>query len=56
MSDHAPLILVAYFLPAAIGFARSHRDALKISLATVFLGWTGVVWLGALGWSLTNGK
>ncbi|WP_316207546.1 superinfection immunity protein [Bradyrhizobium sp. SZCCHNR3118] len=42
-----------YFLPALIAFSRTHHQRVAILLLNLFLGWTGLGWIGALVWSAT---
>lgn len=48
------IITVVYLLPGIIASSRHHHNALAIWLVTLFLGWTGLGWLIAFIWSLTN--
>jgi len=49
------LILVAFaLLPAIVAFARGHRHPWVILLLNLFLGWTGIVWLGTLIWAIAG--
>ena len=45
--------LVMYFLPAIVACTRSHHNAAAIFILTLFLGWTGLVWIIALVWAFT---
>lgn len=45
---------VVYFLPTIIAFSREHRNAVKICLVNLLLGWTVLGWLVVLIWALTN--
>jgi len=49
-----PLLLLFYLLPALSAAARRHRSAPAIFVLTIFLGWTGLGWLWALIWALTD--
>jgi len=42
------LCIIIYFLPFFIATAREHKNRIAILLLNVFLGWTGLEWLGAL--------
>ena len=46
--------LGAYFFPVIIAVLRKHRNALAIGMLNLFLGWTGLGWIGALIWACTN--
>ena len=49
------LILVAFaLLPAIVAFARGHRHPWAILFLNLFLGWTGIVWLGTLIWAIAG--
>jgi uncharacterized membrane protein len=52
-----PLCLLGlgiYFLPTIIAVVRKHPNKLPIFLIDLFLGCTGLGWVGALVWSLIN--
>ena len=40
-----------YLLPIFIAVARRHRHLLPIVLTTLFFGWSGIGWVGALVWA-----
>ncbi len=44
-------LLAIYFFPAVIAYRRKHPGTLAIVMLNLFLGWTGVGWLGALAWA-----
>ena len=46
--------LVMYFIPSIIGFIRGHASKWGIFALNLFLGWTMILWLVALIWSLSN--
>lgn len=46
-----PLIAV-YFLPTILAVVKKHPRLLPIVLINLFLGWSGIAWIGALVWSL----
>ena len=48
------LALAAYFLPSIVAAARKHRNTTAIFFLNLFLGWSGIGWIGALIWALTN--
>jgi T4 superinfection immunity protein len=47
------VILACYFFPSIIAVCRGHHNTLAIFLLNLFLGWTGLGWLGSLIWSAT---
>jgi hypothetical protein len=48
------LALAAYFLPSIVAAARKHRNTTAIFFLNLLLGWSGIAWIGALIWALTN--
>jgi hypothetical protein len=48
----AIILLPLTFLPSIIAAARRHPKVLWIFLLNLFLGWTGIGWIGALVWSV----
>ena len=49
-----PLVLAAlYFLPAIVAVWRGHRNAIPISILTLFFGWTILGGVACLAWSFT---
>jgi Superinfection immunity protein len=48
------LALAAYFLPSIVAAARKHRNTTAIFFLNLLLGWSGIGWVGALIWALTN--
>jgi len=44
------LCLAIYLLPLLIATAIDHKNRIAIGLLNLFLGWTGLGWLGALIW------
>ena len=46
------LCVVIYFLPFFIACIREHKNRAAILLLNLFLGWTGLGWLGALVWAV----
>lgn len=51
------LILVAgllYFMPTFVATYRSHRNMAPIFMTNLLLGWSGLGWIAALVWSLTD--
>jgi len=47
-------LFIVYFLPGLIGLARKHRNGNAITALNLLAGWTGVGWIIALVWSLTD--
>ena len=47
------LSIFFYFLPAFIAFRRKHHNRFAILALNLLLGWTFLVWVAALVWSLT---
>ena len=47
-------ILAVYFLPSFIAFSRQHKNKIAIFLLNLLLGWTVLVWVGSLVWSVTR--
>ena len=45
---------VLYFLPTMMAFGREHRDANRICVLNLFLGWTLLGWIVFCVWALTN--
>ncbi|MXV43567.1 superinfection immunity protein [Saccharibacter sp. 17.LH.SD] len=41
-----------YFLPTIIAVIRKHEYKGVITIVNIFCGWTGLVWLGLLAWSV----
>ncbi len=48
------ILLILYFAPSVIAFARSHHNKWAIFALNLLLGWTVLGWIGALVWSLTD--
>lgn len=48
------VLIVPYFAPAIVAFARGHHQKWAIFALDLFLGWTFLGWVGALVWSLTK--
>ena len=58
-SDYETILTVViafliYFLPSTIAFHRRVPNKWAILILNFTLGWTGVAWVAALVWSLTN--
>jgi hypothetical protein len=47
------LLVLAYFLPSLVAFARGHQSWLEIVTCNLLLGWTLLGWIAAFVWSLT---
>jgi hypothetical protein len=41
-----------YLIPAFIAFARGHPHRYALFWLNLFLGWSGIVWFGALIWAI----
>ncbi len=54
MSSITIYLLVLYFSPTIIAIYRRHNSVVAISLLNFFLGWTGIVWIVILIWSLNK--
>jgi hypothetical protein len=48
------IALLIYFFPAIVANRRQHHNALAIFMLNLFLGWTGLGWIGALIWACTD--
>ena len=46
--------LLVYLAPYWIALFRNHPQKKAIFVLTLFLGWTGVVWVGAFVWAVWN--
>lgn len=51
VAQHVTLCVLAYLAPAIIAWTRRMRNAMSITIVTVFLGWTLVGWVVALSWA-----
>lgn len=61
MKEFFPLLFAvgtfaAYLTPWIVSRVREHHNSLAIFWLTILLGWTGIGWIAALIWSLTNQK
>jgi hypothetical protein len=45
------VMIALYFLPSIVGYKKVNFGA--IFVLNMFLGWTGIGWIGALIWALT---
>lgn len=43
-----------YFVPTFVAFSRSHKQRVAIFVLNLFAGWTAILWVVALAWSLTS--
>ena len=50
------VLLLLYFLPCFIASNRKHPQTAPIIILTLFGGWTGVLWVACLAWSLCGLK
>ena len=48
------IIILLYFLPSLIAFARGHRNSAAICATNTLLGFTGLGWAAALIWAMTD--
>ena len=48
------LIFGAYFLPAIAAYWRRHHNTAAILTLNLLLGWTGLGWIIALVWAMTE--
>ena len=48
------IALAVYFLPTIIASFRKHKSVLAIGLVNLLFGWTGIGYLWALIWSLSD--
>lgn len=46
--------LIIYFIPSFIAQLRGNKNLAAILILNVFLGWTGLGWVGALIWASLN--
>jgi hypothetical protein len=46
------LVVQIYFIPVRIAVNRKHPNTMPIVVLTIAGGWTGLLWIGALVWSL----
>ena len=47
-------LLVLFFAPNMIAYARGHRSAHAILALNILLGWTALGWIIAMVWALTG--
>lgn len=48
------ILLLIYLLPSIVAASRKHNNEGAIVALNLLLGWTGLGWIGALIWALTN--
>lgn len=56
-ADLAPLFIIGffiYFLPTIIAFGKGRANTLAIFALNLFLGFSGIAWVIALVWALTE--
>ena len=46
------LFVVVYFLPSVIALGRRNPDINSVFLINLWLGWTIIGWITAIGWAL----
>jgi uncharacterized membrane protein len=54
MADLPIWLLLLYFLPVFVAASRKHKNTSPIAVITLFLGWTGLMWVIALAWALSD--
>jgi membrane protein YdbS with pleckstrin-like domain len=47
-------VIVVWLVPAIVAYRRHHRNTQAILALDFFLGWTGIGWVAALVWALTD--
>ena len=52
----ALIILMVYLLPGAIAHSKNRSSASAIMMFNILLGWTGICWIAALVWAMSDGK
>ena len=46
--------LIFYFTPTYVAYQRQHSNIMPIFLTNLFFGFTGIGWVAALIWSMTD--
>ncbi|HAG53497.1 MAG TPA: hypothetical protein DCL21_06900 [Alphaproteobacteria bacterium] len=46
--------ILCYLFPSAVAYGRKHNNFKAIFALNVLLGWSGIAWVVALVWSLTD--
>ena len=54
MHAFAVIVLLVYFAPTIISFARDHQSRMAIFVLNLLFGWTVFGWFFAFIWSLTG--
>lgn len=47
-------VIVGYFVPSIVAGSRKHKSVMAIVLVNILFGWTGIGWIWALIWALSN--
>ena len=50
----AYVVLVIYSLPVSIARRRGHPNVMAITVLTFFGAWTGILWIAALVWAVSE--
>lgn len=48
------ILVLIYLLPTMVAASRGHNNCLAIAGLNIMTGFTGVGWVAAMVWSLTN--
>ena len=48
------LVVCVYLLPVLIACSRNHPQTAPIAIINMFFGWTLIVWVGCLAWSVSG--
>lgn len=48
------VVACLYFLPTIIATKRKHHNSAPICIINIFLGWTFLGWVIALGWAFSK--
>lgn len=49
-----PAVLVVYFIPGAVAYARHHSRPHVVLLFNLLIGWTLIGWVMTLVWAISN--
>jgi hypothetical protein len=52
--EHLSLLVGVYLIPTIVAHGRKHNQRNAITALNILLGWTGLGWVGAFVWALTN--
>lgn len=52
----ALFIFAIYMIPTIIASRKKHKNLAAIATLNVVAGWSGIGWIAALIWSLTDGS